>query len=111
MAQRRVTVQAPEGLHARPAALFVQAATRAPALATIAKDGRDPVNARSILAVLSLDVRSGEEVVLGAEGDGSEETLDALAALLSATPEPSTEAAPGPGSDPAPGAGSDPAHA
>jgi phosphocarrier protein HPr len=84
MAQRRVTVQAPEGLHARPAALFVRAATKAAAAVTIAKDGTDPVNARSILAVLSLDVRSGEEVVLASEGEGSAEALDTLAALLSA---------------------------
>jgi len=103
MAQRRVTVQAPEGLHARPAALFVQAATKAPAPVTIAKDGKDPVNARSILAVLSLDVRHGEEVVLDAQGDGSEETLEALAAVLSARPEA--------GAEPAPGAGSGSPHA
>jgi phosphocarrier protein len=94
MVQRKVTVQAPEGLHARPAALFVQAATKAPAAVTIAKDGKDPVSARSILAVLSLDVRTGEEVVLEADGADADAALDTLAALLAAE-HPAAEAAPG----------------
>jgi phosphocarrier protein HPr len=49
---------------------------------TIAKEGKEPVSARSILAVLGLDVRGGEEVVLEAEGDGAEGILDDLAELL-----------------------------
>ncbi len=84
MAERRVTTGPGVGLHARPAAVFVQAATKASVPVRIAKSGGKPVNARSILAVLSLDVRGGEEVVLTAEGDGAEEALDALAALVEA---------------------------
>jgi phosphocarrier protein len=50
---------------------------------TIARPGGGPtVNARSILAVLGLDVRHGEEVVISAEGDAAEAALDDLAALL-----------------------------
>ena len=82
MAERRVTVGPGVGLHARPAALFVQAATKAPVPVRIAKPGGQPVSARSILAVLSLDVRGEEEVVLSADGPGAEEALDALAALV-----------------------------
>ena len=82
MAERRVVVGSKVGLHARPAALFVQAAAAAPVPVTIAKNGGDPVNARSILSVLSLDARGGDEVVLTAEGDGSEAALDALVVVL-----------------------------
>jgi phosphocarrier protein HPr len=82
MPERRVVIGSKVGLHARPAALFVQAATAAPVPVTIAKDGGDPVNARSILSVLALDARGGEEVVLAAEGDGADGALDALVTLL-----------------------------
>jgi phosphocarrier protein HPr len=83
MPERKVTVASSVGLHARPATIFVQAAAKQPVKVTIAKPGGDPVDARSVLFVLSLDVRGGQEVVLAAEGDGADAALDELAALLS----------------------------
>ena len=82
MAQRTVAIGSTVGLHARPAALFVQAAAAAGVPVTIAKDGGSPVNARSILSVLALDARGGDEVTLRADGDGADAALDALVALL-----------------------------
>jgi phosphocarrier protein HPr len=83
MPERRVTVGSKVGLHARPAALFVQAAARQPVKVTIAKDGKAPADARSILAVLALDARGGEEVVLRAEdSDQAEAALDELAVVV-----------------------------
>jgi phosphocarrier protein len=84
MAERRVVVAAGVGLHARPAALFVKAAGATGLPVTIAKAGTAAADARSILAVLSLDVRGGEEVVLTADGDDAEAALDSLALLLTA---------------------------
>lgn len=86
MAERRVTVAAPEGLHARPAAQFVKAVAETGAAVTIGRPaGGAPADARSILAVLTLDVRQGEEVVLRADGSGAGAALDRLAELLSGT--------------------------
>lgn len=82
MASRSVAVGSKVGLHARPASLFVQAVSRQPVPVTIAKPGETPVDARSILLVLGLGARGGEQVVLTAEGDGAEQTLDELATLL-----------------------------
>ncbi|WP_034276371.1 HPr family phosphocarrier protein [Actinospica robiniae] len=82
MSKRIVTVASRVGLHARPAAVFVKAASAAALPVTIAKEGREPVSARSILAVLGLDVRGGEQVELEAEGDAAEDVLDELAQLL-----------------------------
>ena len=65
MATRRVVVGSKVGLHARPAALFVQAVNRQPVKVTIAKEGKEPVRAGSILMVLALDVR-------GARGNHSQ---------------------------------------
>ena len=81
MPQRHVTVAIADGLHARPAALFVQLATAQPAAVTIRKDGA-PSSARSILAVMALGARGGEQVVLEADGEGAEESLDALESYL-----------------------------
>ncbi|HEV8529096.1 MAG TPA: HPr family phosphocarrier protein [Actinomycetes bacterium] len=77
MAELTVTVPDGVGLHARPAAVFVQAAARAPADVTVGRLGGEHVNARSILAVLALDVRGGEQIVLRADGDGADEALAA----------------------------------
>jgi phosphocarrier protein HPr len=82
MPERTVTVASRVGLHARPAAVFVKAASAAAVPVTIAKADKAPVNARSILAVLGLDVRGGEQVTLSAEGDGADEALDELEAVL-----------------------------
>jgi phosphocarrier protein HPr len=83
MPERRVVVGSKVGLHARPAAMFVQAAAKQPVKVTIAKgSGGDPVDARSILSVLALDARGGDEIVLAADGDGADQALDELAALV-----------------------------
>ena len=78
MAERTVTVPEGVGLHARPAAVFVQAAAKAPADVTVGRPGGQHVNAKSILAVLALDVQGGEQIVLRADGDRADEALDAV---------------------------------
>jgi phosphocarrier protein HPr len=86
MAELTVTVPDGVGLHARPAAVFVRTAARAPIEVTVGRPGGEPVNAKSILSVLALDVRGGEEIVLRAVGDGAD---NVLAALEKAVLEPS----------------------
>jgi phosphocarrier protein len=48
----------------------------------IAKAVGAPIDARSILMVLTLAARFGGEVILSAEGDGADAALDGLVALL-----------------------------
>ncbi|MDQ1483210.1 MAG: phosphocarrier protein HPr [Actinomycetota bacterium] len=81
--QRTVTIASSVGLHARPAALFVQAATATGLPVLISKAGAEPVDARSILGVMALGAKYGEEVLLTADGEGSDAALDELVALLS----------------------------
>jgi phosphocarrier protein len=83
MSQRTVTIASSVGLHARPAALFVQAATATGLAVQISKTGEEPVDARSILAVMALGAKFGEEVLLSADGDGADAALDGLVTLLS----------------------------
>ena len=85
MVERRVNVGWAEGLHARPASIFVRAATAAGVPVTIAKLDGNPVNAASMLAVLSLGAQGGEEVVLASDAEDAEQAataLDRLAKLV-----------------------------
>ena len=82
MAERRVIIGWAEGLHARPASIFVRAATAAGVPVTIARNGGTPVNAASMLAVLSLGAEGGEEVTLATEAEDGDATLDRLAKLV-----------------------------
>lgn len=82
MARREVVIGSTVGLHARPAALFVQAATAQDAGVRIGRPGAPTVDARSILSVLALGAKGGETVVLEADGANAEPALEALTALL-----------------------------
>jgi phosphocarrier protein len=82
VAQRDIPVPDGIGLHARPAALFVDAAAEAPGEVTISKRGGPPANAKSMLSVLGLDVRGGDVVRLTAEDD---DVLDRLAEVIAAS--------------------------
>ncbi len=82
MASRRVVVTIPEGLHARPAAMFVKLAGEQPTPATIRRPDGAPVPGTSILSVMTLGVRCGDEVVLEADGPGGDAAVAALADRL-----------------------------
>jgi phosphocarrier protein len=84
---RTVVVASRVGLHARPAASFTRAAAASGVPVQLQVAGREPVNAASMLAVMTLGVQHGQEVVLSAEGEGSEEVLDRLVALLASDPD------------------------
>jgi phosphocarrier protein len=79
MAERTVVVASRVGLHARPAMLFTQAVAAGGAPVTIARPGDAGVDASSILSVMGLGVKNGDEVVLSGEDPA---VLDDLVALL-----------------------------
>lgn len=83
--ERTVTVVPEDGLHARPATTFVEAASNFDAEVTVkATDGnRPPVAADSILGVTGLGARRGDQVTLTAAGPEAEPALDALANVIS----------------------------
>lgn len=82
------------GLHARPAALFAQTAARYEGEVTVARSpepadrpgaGRE-VSARSVLSLMTLNIRCGDEIVIRARGAGGSEVVDALAAIAAPPP-------------------------
>ncbi|MEU8802021.1 HPr family phosphocarrier protein [Spirillospora sp. NPDC048819] len=84
MPERTVVIGSAQGLHARPAKIFVHMAARQPVPVSIRVGGRAAVPASSILGVLSLGAAQGTEVILSADGDGADAALDELAELLAA---------------------------
>jgi phosphocarrier protein FPr len=79
-----LTVNHSVGLHARPAAQFVQTASTFESEITVANKTKesDPVNAKSILSILTLGVHQGFEIEITADGEDAEEALKALEQLV-----------------------------
>ena len=93
----RLTVNAPHGLHARPAARFVQTASSFDARVTIRDltNGRGPADAASLNGVAMLGATQGHEVEVAASGPQASEALAAIHALAERDfddrPEPVTD--------------------
>ncbi len=81
---RDVIVRNKVGLHARPAALFIKTAGGFSARVTIENvtRGTKPVNAKSILSVLSTGVRMDDHIRITADGTDEEAAVAALADLV-----------------------------
>jgi phosphocarrier protein HPr len=80
-ATRTVIVADPLGLHARPAALFVESARGFESdLQILAADKRG--NCKSLLSVLKLGISQGTEVTLEASGNDEEQAVETLASHL-----------------------------
>ena len=81
MVEKKVTVKLKTGLQARPAALFVQEASRFTSDVFII-DGEKKVNVKSIMGLMSLAIGSGKTVTLAAEGQDEEEAIQVLEAFM-----------------------------
>lgn len=90
--QRQVEIINKLGLHARPAALFVQCVVRFQSTIVIHKEG-ERYSAASILEVLSANLDCGARINLEAIGPDEQEALDELEALLKRLPEQEGESA------------------
>lgn len=69
------------GLHARASAKFVTLASSLPAKVTVAKDGSE-VCGTSIMGLMMLGAAMGDSITISADGDGKEEALQQLVALV-----------------------------
>lgn len=83
MIEVSLTVSSPVGLHARPAALVVQEAAKFGCQVMI-EHGARQANAKSLLQVLALGAKGGQEVRIRADGEGEEEAIKALRDLFEA---------------------------
>lgn len=81
---REMVVINKAGLHARPAATFVKAVGKFKSRITLVNLDHEtpPVNAKSILSVLSVGVQKGNRIRLSAEGIDETDAIDALNELI-----------------------------
>lgn len=79
-----IVVSNPSGLHARPATLFSQAAGRFKARTLVENldRGKSPVDAKSILMLLTAGVSSGNRIRLVADGPDEDDAIDTLTRLI-----------------------------
>jgi phosphocarrier protein HPr len=84
MVETRITVTNKIGLHARPAALFVQTANKFLSEITVKNlwGNGQAVDAKSILMVLTLGVGQNNEILIRAEGPDEEEAIQSLGVLV-----------------------------
>ena len=79
--EKVVIIKNKQGLHARPAALFVQIANKFTSEITIAK-GRQRINGKSIMGIMMLAAGAGSRVTIIADGDDADRAIKELARLL-----------------------------
>lgn len=79
--EEKIIVHNPNGLHARPASLFVQIASKYNSSIKLEKDG-EVVDGKSIIAILSLGIQKGTEVKVIIEGEDAQEALKEIKELL-----------------------------
>lgn len=82
MVEKTATITNPLGIHARPAALLVQAAARFTANIYFSKGDVDQVNGKSIMGVMMLAAEQGAQITVKAEGEDAAVAVEELVALL-----------------------------
>lgn len=81
MEKKEFLVVAETGIHARPATLLVQTASKFASDLNLEYKGKS-VNLKSIMGVMSLGVGQGAEVVITAEGADEVEAIAAVAETM-----------------------------
>ena len=79
--ERSIIIKSKQGLHARPAALFVQIANKYSCDITLQK-GKQKINGKSIMGIMMLEAGVGSKILMTAVGEDAEEAMRELEGLL-----------------------------
>lgn len=79
--EKEITIMNSQGLHARPAAVFVQIANKYNCAISVKKDN-EIVNGKSIMGILMLGANHKSRITLIAEGDDAVPSMEELEAFL-----------------------------
>jgi phosphocarrier protein HPr len=80
--KKKIIVNNKQGLHARPAALFVQTANKFGSEIIVKKDD-EKVNGKSIMGILTLAAEQGSYIIIEIDGPDAEEAMKELEQILS----------------------------
>lgn len=79
--KRRIKIKNPQGLHARPASMFVKIANRYESEVTVRK-GDDAVNGKSIMGLMTLAANQGSVIEIEVSGNDAQGAMAALEEFL-----------------------------
>ncbi|RJO64664.1 MAG: HPr family phosphocarrier protein [Candidatus Omnitrophota bacterium] len=79
--KKKLTVKNKQGLHARPAALFVQIANKFDSRITVRRDDEE-VNGKSIMGILMLGAEQDSQIMIEIEGHDAELAMEALEKII-----------------------------
>ena len=82
LVKKKVIVKNKQGLHARPAALFVQVANKFDSRITV-KHNNEEVNGKSIMGILMLGIGTDSLIIIEAEGSDASKALLELEKVIS----------------------------
>ena len=81
MVERTIVIKSKSGLHARPAAMFVQVANKYDSEINVTK-GKQKVNGKSIMGIMMLAAECGSKIVIVADGPDARDAIKELADIL-----------------------------
>ncbi|MDD2927636.1 MAG: HPr family phosphocarrier protein [Candidatus Omnitrophica bacterium] len=79
--RKQLTVKNRQGLHARPAALFVQVANKFDSRITVKRDNEE-VNGKSIMGILMLGAERDSVIIIEAEGEDAHLAIQELEKII-----------------------------
>lgn len=79
--EKKLTIKNEQGLHARPAAVFVQIANKYES-DIIVKKGTQEVNGKSIMGLLTLAAEKGAKLSIRANGNDAKEAIEELEKII-----------------------------
>ena len=79
--KKELVVKNKSGLHARPAALFVQVANKFESLITVKRDSEE-VNGKSIMGILMLGAEQNSTIIIEADGIDAQTALEELEKII-----------------------------
>lgn len=82
--RKKLIVKNKQGLHARPAALFVQVANKFDSRITVRRDGEE-VNGKSIMGILMLGAEKDTSIIIEAEGSDAHLAILELEKIIAST--------------------------
>ncbi len=82
MTVKKMTIEAANGLHARPAGELVKLAKSFPGTAVTIATASRKVNASSILSLMALALKKGTEIEIAAEGPDEERAVEEISVFL-----------------------------
>ena len=92
--KKRIQIRNPQGLHARPASIFVRLANKFESEVLVKKDSEN-VNGKSIMGLLTLAANQGSVIEIEVSGPDAEEAMKSLEDFLLSDKEDYGSSSPG----------------